>query len=209
MIWRAHQKILFIGDSITDCGRRSDPNQPLGFNGYVALAAAKLQTHLASPQLEIFNRGIGGNRVKDLLGRLDADLLALKPTVVSIMVGINDTWRAFDSNDPTTTDAYEADYRKILTRIRDDLGARVVLLEPFVLHVPPDRAKWRADLNPRIDVVRKLAIEFKADLIPLDGFFAEAATQAPAEFWAADGVHPSLAGHQLIADAWLNNAAIL
>lgn len=208
MIIHPDDRILFTGDSITDCNRRFDEHHPLGMNGYVLFAAARILAHFASPKLEIFNRGIGGNRVKDLLGRYDADLLALKPTVVSIMIGINDTWRAFDSNDPTTTDAFEDDYRTILKRIRDDLGARVVLLEPFVLHVPPDRAKWRADLNPRIDVVRKLAIEFKADLIPLDGLFAEAATQAPAEFWAADGVHPSIAGHQLIADAWLNNAGI-
>jgi lysophospholipase L1-like esterase len=209
MTLQPDDRILFTGDSITDSNRRIDQYHPLGTTGYVLFAAAKIMAHLASPKLEIYNRGIGGNRVKDLLGRFDADLLALQPTVVSIMIGINDTWRAFDSGDPTSTDAYEADYRTILKRIRAELGARVVLLEPFVLHVPPDRAKWRADLNPRIDVVRKLALEFGADLIPLDGLFARAATQAPPEFWAADGVHPTIPGHQLIAQAWLENAGIV
>jgi acyl-CoA thioesterase-1 len=200
-------RILFTGDSITDCNRRADPNEPLG-HGYAMLAAARLAIRFASPQLQIFNRGISGNRVADLLARLDEDLFALKPTVVSIMIGINDTWRAFDSNKATTTASYEDDYRIILTRIRDELKARVVLIEPFLLHVPDDRHKWRADLNPRIDAVRRLALEFATDLIPLDGIFAQAATQAPPKFWAPDGVHPTLAGHQLIADAWLRNAGI-
>lgn len=208
MIIQPDDRILFTGDSITDCNRRLDKNHPLGMAGYVLFAAAGIMAHVVSPRLEIYNRGISGNRVKDLLGRFDADLLALKPTVVSILIGINDTWRAFDGNDPTTTEAYEADYRTVLTRIRDELGARVVLLEPFVLHVPPDRATWRADLNPRVDVVRKLALEFDTELIPLDGLFAQAATQAPPAFWAEDGVHPTIAGHQLIAQAWLKNAGI-
>jgi lysophospholipase L1-like esterase len=208
MIIKPDDRILFTGDSITDSNRRGDKNHPLGMSGYVLFAAAGISAQVASPKLEIYNRGIGGNRVKDLLGRFDADLLALKPTVVSILIGINDTWRAFDRNDPTSTEAYEADYRTILTRIRDELGARVVLLEPFLLHVPPDRATWRTDLNPRIDVVRKLVLEFGTELIPLDGLFAQAATQAPPAFWAEDGVHPTIPGHQLIAKAWLKNAGI-
>jgi len=208
MIIQPDDRILFTGDSITDGNRRGEKSHPLGNTGYVLFAAAAILEHLASPKLEIYNRGISGNRVRDLLARFDHDLLALKPTVVSILIGINDTWRAFDAKDPTTTEAYEADYRTILTRIRDELGARVVLLEPFLLHVPPDRATWRADLNPRIDVVRKLAVEFGADLIPLDGLFAQAATQAPPAFWAEDGVHPTIPGNQLIAKAWLTNAGI-
>ena len=84
-----------------------------------------------------------------------------------------------------------------------------MLLEPFLLHVPPDRHKWREDLNPKIDAVRRLAVEFKTELLPLDGIFAQAATQAPAEYWAPDGVHPSEEGHALIARTWLENAGLL
>jgi acyl-CoA thioesterase-1 len=146
--------------------------------------------------------------MSDLLARLEKDCLALKPTVVSILIGINDTWRRYDSKNPSDIPTFEANYRQMLTRIRDDLQARLVLLEPFLLHVPPDRHQWREDLNPRIDTVRRLAVEFDADLIPLDGLFAKAATEAPAEFWAADGVHPTPAGHALIAQAWLENAGM-
>lgn len=207
MLIDANDRILFTGDSITDCGRARDNDGNLG-SGYVALTAAHLQARLASPQLKIFNRGISGNRVCDLLGRFDADLLALKPTVVSILIGINDTWRRYDSNNATDAKSFERDYRALLQKIKLSLEARVVLLEPFLLHVPDDRYAWREDLNPKIDVTRKLAVEFGAELLPLDGLFAQAATQAPAAYWAADGVHPTAAGHALIAETWLENAGL-
>jgi acyl-CoA thioesterase-1 len=207
MLIEANDRILFTGDSITDCGRDRQNADSLGF-GYAALTAAHLQARLASPQLKIYNRGIGGNRVCDLLGRFDADLLALKPTVVSILIGINDTWRRYDSNNATEAKAFERDYRALLEKIALHLEARVVLLEPFLLHVPDDRYAWREDLNPKIDVTRKLAVEFGAELLPLDGLFAQAATQAPAVYWADDGVHPTAAGHALIAETWLENAGL-
>ncbi len=180
----------------------------LGF-GYAAFTAAQLQLLSASPELKIYNRGISGNRVRDLLGRVQADLLDLKPTVISILIGINDTWRRYDAAKSTTTAAeFERDYRAILEKIRGELDAQVILLEPFLLHVPADRSAWREDLDPKIDVVRKLAVEFETELLPLDGIFAEAATTAPAAYWANDGVHPSAAGHALIADAWLDRAEV-
>jgi len=207
MLLNSDDRILFTGDSITDCGRVRDNPDHLGF-GYAAITAAHLQARLASPQLKIFNRGISGNRAADLLQRFDTDLLALNPTVISILIGINDTWRRYDSNNATSAEAFEGDYRSILQKIKMHLDARVVLLEPFLLHVPQDRYAWREDLNPKIDAVRKLAVEFGTELLPLDGLFAQAATQAPAGYWAGDGVHPSMAGHALIAETWLENAGL-
>jgi lysophospholipase L1-like esterase len=207
MIIDAHDRILFTGDSITDCGRDRANAESLG-SGYASLTAAHLQARLAAPSLKIWNRGISGNRVRDLLGRVEADLLALKPTVVSILIGINDTWRRYDSGDATDAALFERDYRAFLEIITKQAKARVVLLEPFLLHVPADRFAWREDLNPKIDVTRQLALEFGAELLPLDGLFAQAATQAPPEFWAGDGVHPSAAGHALIAETWLENAGL-
>ena len=199
--------VLFTGDSITDCGRARDDAKSLGF-GYAAFIAAQLQLLVASPDLQILNRGISGNRARDLLGRADADLLDLRPTVVSILIGINDTWRRYDSRDATTAAAFEKDYRALLEQMREKLDVRIILLEPFLLHVPDDRHAWREDLNPKIDVVRKLASEFATELIALDGVFARAATRAPAAYWAADGVHPTAAGHALIADAWLGEVEV-
>ncbi len=193
--------VLFQGDSITDAGRsRSDDNQ-LG-SGYAALVAAWYTASHPGRRVRFLNRGISGNRVQDLRARWQSDCLDLRPNVVSILIGINDTWRRYDANDPTTAAVYAEDYRAILGAVRD-LGARLVILEPFLLPTPPDRLAWREDLDPKIQVARSLAREFEALYVPLDGLFAAASTRRAPELWATDGVHPAPTGHALIAQAWL------
>jgi len=194
--------VLFQGDSITDYGRSREDDSQLGC-GYVGMAAAIFSAMHPEKNVRFLNRGISGNRVRDLKARWTEDCIKLKPTWVSIMIGINDTWRRFDSNDPTSTQAFEADYREILTRTRDELAAKLILCEPFLLPCPPDRKSWREDFNPRIQVVRTLAREFGAILVPLDGIFAEAARKRECQYWAPDGVHPTSAGCALIALSWL------
>lgn len=195
-------KVLFQGDSITDAGWvREDPNS-LGA-GYALMTASWFQALYPEKKVTFLNRGLSGNRVADLEARWQKDCLDLKPTWVSIMIGINDTWRRYDSNDPTSAEAYEKSYRNILKQVKGTLKANLILIEPFVLPVPEDRKQWRIDLDPRIHIVRRLAVEFQAVLVPLDGIFAAAAAQQPPAFWAADGVHPSPAGHALIAQSWL------
>lgn len=193
--------VLFQGDSITDAKRIREDGHDLG-KGYAFLAAAQFSMLYPERQVKFWNRGISGNRVKDLQHRWQEDCLDLKPTVVSIYIGINDTWRRYDRNDPTSAEQYEAGYRDLLDRTRT-LDAKLVLIEPFVLPVPEDRKQWREDLDLKIHVVRELAREYGALLVPLDGLFAQASTKAAPAFWAPDGVHPSPAGHALIARAWL------
>jgi acyl-CoA thioesterase-1 len=195
--------ILFQGDSITDAGRGRTNDAELG-HGYAAMAAAWFSARYPEKRVRFLNRGISGNRVKDLRARWQHDCLNLKPTWVSIMIGINDTWRRYDSHDPTSTEAYECDYRAILTDVRDKLDAHIIVMEPFMLPIPPDRDAWRVDLDPKIAVARKLAREFDAVFVPLDGVFAEAATRREMSFWLPDGVHPTPVGHALIAQAWLS-----
>ena len=194
--------VLFQGDSITDAGRSRENDADLG-RGYAAMVAAWLSARYPEKCLRFINRGISGNRAADLRRRWQADCLDLAPTWVSILIGINDTWRRYDSNDPTSAHVYEENYRAILEQTRDRLGARIVILEPFVLPTQPDRAGWREDLDPKIAVARRLAREYKALFVPLDGPFAAAATPRDMKFWLADGVHPTPAGHALIAQAWL------
>ena len=193
-------RILFQGDSITDAGRGKPPG--LG-TGYARIAADILLSRAPELGLTVMNRGISGHRAKDLVDRWDRDCIELKPDVVSIMIGINDTWRAFDSGDPTAADDFEASYRTMLVRTRTELGAKIVMVEPFVLECPPDRVAWRADLDPKIAAVRRLAREFADVYVPLDGIFAEACTRVEPKYWAADGVHPTGPGHAFIALEWL------
>ena len=95
-------------------------------------------------------------------------------------------------------------YRYILQELKDKCKAQLVIIEPYVLPFPEDRKLWREDLVPKIAVIRELAMVFNAVYIPMDGIFAAACCQRQPEFWAGDGVHPSGAGHMLIAKSWLN-----
>ncbi|MEK0315806.1 SGNH/GDSL hydrolase family protein [Cohnella sp. 56] len=195
--------VLFQGDSITDWGRNYSDFGSLG-NGYPLLVAAEFGRQYPEKQVTFLNRGIGGNRVVDLERRWQEDCLDLKPDWVSIYIGINDTWRRYDSGDTTSVEAFYERYRKLIVRTRDELDARLVLVEPFVLPVPGDRKSWREDLDPKIQAVRELAREFSAAYVPLDGLFAAASSRVDPAYWAGDGVHPSPAGHALIAKAWLD-----
>jgi len=200
-------KILFYGDSITDAGR--ERNNPLSHGaGYVKLIDAALGLHFASPALQVLNQGISGHRIYDLEARLETDLLAHAPTIVTFLIGINDVGRRYDSKKESPLNEFTDSFHRVLTRIRGALHPQLVLMEPFLLPVPEDRRMWREDLDPKISAVRDLAIEFGADLIPLDGLFAAASSRAPAAFWLPDGVHPTNAGHALIADAWVRNAGL-
>lgn len=194
--------ILFQGDSITDAGRAWDDPDSLGW-GYPMLASAWFQALYPESEVKFLNRGISGNRACDLQARWQQDCIDLEPSIVSILIGINDTWRRYDSNSPTSAEQFEAAYSDILAKTCERTDARIVLMEPFVLPHPEDRKLWREDLDPKIHVVRDLAREFGATFIPLDGLFAQASARREPSYWADDGVHPTLAGHALIAQTWL------
>ncbi|MEV0799333.1 SGNH/GDSL hydrolase family protein [Kribbella sp. NPDC050281] len=184
--------VVFAGDSVTDCGRRTDPDGLGG--GYVR----NLYDDLGPRRPRIVNAGISGNRAADLVGRWSADVLAHDPSLVSIMIGINDTWRRYDKFDPTTAESFETSYRALL----DPLTCPVVLVEPFLMPVKDGQEGWREDLDPKLDVVRKLAVEYGAILVPADVELNRQARTVGAATLAHDGVHPSTAGHRAIADLW-------
>jgi lysophospholipase L1-like esterase len=198
-------RVLFIGDSITDAGRdRSDPGS-LG-DGYVAEVARTLSA--SSDGVRFLNRGISGNRVRDLRARWQADCLDLEPDLLSIMIGVNDTWRRYDKNDPTTAEAFEADLDAILAQVTAELpDTRLVVLEPFLLPVSDAQALWHEDFDPKLAAVRQQAVKHSATLVPLHVVLTEAAAKSSAAALAHDGVHPTPEGHALIARTWLSVVA--
>lgn len=194
--------VLFQGDSITDAGRSRIDDNDMG-RGYPSVVAAWFAAIHPAKKVRFINRGISGDRAKDLAARWTGECINLRPNIVSILIGINDTWRRYDSNDPTSAAEYEVAYRNILTRTQQELGAKIIIIEPFVLPVPEDRKAWREDLDPKITVARKLAREFNAIYVPMDGIFSAVSCYREPSFWLPDGVHPSPAGHSLIAKNWL------
>lgn len=167
------------------------------------MVASLFAAQYPEKSVHFLNRGNGGERVRDLDLRWKEDCLDLKPTLVSILIGINDCWRRFDSNDPTTTAEFENSYRNLLEKIKKQGIKKIIMLEPFVLPLTEDRKAWREDLDPKIHVIRELAREYGTTLIPLDGIFSAASVFKPSIFWTIDGVHPTNAGHALIAREWL------
>src|SRR4028119_2450181 len=114
MILQAQNHILFYGDSITDAGRNATQNNNGGLGtGYAALTAAQLQAQFPELNLRFTNRGISGNRVYDLESRLQDDVISQQPTLVSILIGINDTWRRYDSNTMSPIEDFESSYERI------------------------------------------------------------------------------------------------
>lgn len=205
LAFRENMKVLFIGDSITDCGRSRNSDRLLG-DGYVGITTELLNKEYTDLHLNFINRGISGNRVRDLKARWQEDCIGLAPDIVSILIGINDVWRRYSTNDPTSPDAFAEDYKNLLEAVKSELSAQIIIIEPFVLPFPEDRKQWRDDLDPKIGVTRELAIEFADAYVPMDGIFASASCVREPSFWAGDGVHPSQAGHMLIARSWLTAA---
>lgn len=208
---RPNATVVFIGDSITDGGRArtgSDHNHTMG-QDYAFILAAQLGARLAERNLTFVNRGISGDRVPDLAARWKTDVLDLKPDVLSILVGINDTLGPRGE----TLEQFAEIYDRLL---RDTLAAlpniRIVLGEPFLLPVGKYQAAYAATLaevKKRQDVVARLAKKYHLPLIRYQAVFDAACARAPAAHWSWDGVHPHYAGHGLMAEAWLETVGEL
>lgn len=202
--------LLFQGDSITDAGRekkRELPNYGSSFgNGYAFIIAAWLLEEMASKGLTVYNRGISGNKVFQLAERWEKDCLELKPDVLSILIGVNDYWHKRQGRYEGTPEIYETDYRDLLTRTRETLpGIKLVICEPFIL--PETKSvdeTWIEPFKSYQEIAGKMAKEFDAAWVPFQKVFNEALEVAPATYWTPDGVHPSMAGAQLMAEAWLD-----
>ena len=146
------------------------------------------------------NRGISGNRVTDLQARWKTDTLELKPDVLSILIGIND-WGLSGGKVPL--DQYEQIYDQLLTdTVAANPGVKLVLGEPFFLAADGPKP-LDEDLRKRQAIVAKLAEKHHAVPVKFQKVFDDACRRAPARYWIWDGVHPTYAGHQLMADEWV------
>ncbi len=186
---------LFIGDSVTDCGRDIEP--PYG-DGYVReIVRSGLLTG------EIINVGTSGHRLIDLENRWQVDVLDHKPTLVSIAIGINDTWRRYDDNDITTAEDFRERYERLLSLTKASCNPQFVVCEPFLLPVHDEMNSWREDLDPKIAIVHEMAEKFDAIMVPFDQHFTALSKIFSMGKIADDGIHPSVFGHSEMARLWL------
>ncbi len=205
------KRILFQGDSITDCGRNRSDFYSQGC-GYPLLVKCMLE-HDDPGEYECINRGISGNRIVDLYARIKSDFINLKPDYASILIGVNDTWHELEAQNGVDTGKFELFYTMLL----DDIyaacpGIKLMLLSPYVLEgagtcnseAMPDRfARFQKDVAEKAAVVKKLAAKYSIPCIDLQAAFDKACEKAEPTFWAGDGVHPTAGGHELIKRLWL------
>lgn len=199
------QSILFTGDSITDCGR----GYPVGRksqlgDGYVSLVDGLLSICYPQIRTTMLNTGISGNRVIDLERRWQKDILSLKPDWLSMMIGINDVWRHFDSPyEPEQVDIewFEKVYRKLLGQTCPELEG-LVLMTPYIIEPNLDDP-MRVKMDAYGMVVRRLATEFDAILVDVQAAFDAYLLHRPSQSLCGDRIHPNLTGHMIIARAFL------
>lgn len=206
--------VVFQGDSITDGGRwreGSDLNHIMG-QSYPYLLSSRLAYEYPGRQLSFINRGISGNTVTDLHGRWQTDAIDLQPDILSILVGVNDLDHFMQGQQDHAADEFEKTYRDLLSSTREKLpNVRFIILEPFLLAVGRIADNWErysTEMAVRQKIVRGLASAFNAKFVPLQKPFNDALSKAPADHWIWDGIHPTPAGHELLARQWLRSSIL-
>ena len=222
-------KLLFTGDSITDAmrttlvqgmndmlsrmgrgmggpGRSSDRTDRILGAGFPMIVSARLGAEFPG-KYKVLNRGVGGNRVVDVDARVKADCINLKPDVLTVMIGINDVWHELTFQNGVDAVKFERVYDAMLTEIQTALpGLRLILAEPYVLKGKGTEEHWdyfEAETELRRAATERLAEKHGAELLRTMQLFRDAAARTCAEDWTRDGIHPTPAGHWMIADAWL------
>lgn len=197
-----NSKIILIGDSITDAGRREDPEE-MGY-GYVRLLRDYYALTEPSMNLQFINKGIGGDRIDHLAARWQEDVIDLEPDWVSISIGINDVWRQLDNPqmDQIFPEQYEQMYSELLAKLTSKTKARVILMEPTIIEEDLDSTGNRL-LVPYIDAVHRLAKEYKALLVPTHQAFKTYLSNQSGFKLTTDGVHMTSGGNLLMAQTWI------
>ena len=205
--FKANQTLLFIGDSITDCGREHPVGQrcnSLG-GGYVSFVDSIMGAVIPGTPITVLNTGISGNRVTDLEARWQSDVLNLEPNWLSVMIGINDVWRQFDSEPSTEQvepEQYELVYRSLLEKTRSQLDG-LVLMTPYFLETNREDP-MRLKMDAYGTITKKLAVQFDAIFVDTQATFDHYLVHQPTESLCADRVHPNGLGHMILARAFLN-----
>lgn len=201
-MFTAQQRIVFIGDSITDCGR-TGAAAPWGA-GYVSMVRNLLSARYPELGLTILNRGISGNTVRDLAARWELDVVAERPDWLSVKIGINDCWRYFKgrAEEAVPLAEYGATLRRLLDRTQQATTARLILMTPYMIE-PDTSVPMRKEMDRYSAVVARLAPAYGALLVDTQAAWTTALAHTKPADWAEDGIHPSATGHAVIALAFL------
>ncbi|GGM39702.1 lipase [Paraliobacillus quinghaiensis] len=202
MRFKEKDKIILIGDSITDAGRRRDPDQ-IG-EGYFQLLRDYYVTTYPKMKLNFINKGTDGNRVCDLQDRWTEDIIDQQPDWISISIGINDVWRRLDN--PDIEQIYPEDflsiYTELLIRVKEETNAQIILMEPTIIEENIE-SKGNQLLVPYVNIVQDLAKQFDTVLVPTHQVFRKFLEVNPGYSVTTDGVHMTSTGNMLLMKTWI------
>ncbi|WP_020616098.1 SGNH/GDSL hydrolase family protein [Paenibacillus daejeonensis] len=205
----AGNKVVLIGDSITDCGRRQPHGEGLfeGIGkGYVAQVDAWLQVGYPELGLRLINMGTSGHTIRDLKARWQTDVIDLQPDWLSIMIGINDVWRQFDQPTITESHVYPDEYRATLEELvvqTKPLLQGLILMTPF--HIEPNQTdRMRARMDEYGAIVREIAERHGTHFVDTQAAYDRILEHIYPATLAWDRIHPSMPGHTVIARAFLD-----
>jgi lysophospholipase L1-like esterase len=194
---------LFQGDSITDAERKREDVNNFGF-GYPNIVASKYLSENIG-EYQFINKGISGNRVVDLYARIKCDIINLKPDYMSILIGINDVWHELSSQNGVDNEKFKKILSMLIEEVKEALPEiKIIMLEPFVLKGPATEEQWnefRSETELRAKSVKAVAEKCNLKFVPLQEKFDELSKNIETTYWLADGVHPTAAGHGIIAKA--------
>lgn len=190
-------RIVFFGDSITDCGRDRNDVKSLG-TGYVKILSDKLKPIYPDMDIELINKGVSGDEVCDLLARVKEDVIDLKPDAVVMMIGINNTLHKFKYGVEPDFVKFRADLTELITKLKET-GMVVIFLEPFLLPAP-DKLRMRKVFNEELAVINDVCLKLCDEFVAYDEMFNGVAESIPYTEYSLDGVHPTHRGSRLIAD---------
>lgn len=205
-------RIVFQGDSITDCGRPYELEgksycESLG-HGYVKILAGTIALACPRESWVVHNRGISGNKITQLFGRWQTDAINLQPDIISILVGVNDVWHGLPQEDRDFNGVkpghFERTYRHLLAFTREELPeVRFILGQPFLIKGTSWTEAFAEGVAERSAIVSSLADEFDGIVVPYQEAFNEALEHFPVEEVSPDGVHPTNLGNSIMARAWM------
>ena len=198
---KQNSKVLFQGDSVTDCHRDRNDINSLG-NSYVKDVASFLSQY----NIKSINKAISGNTVRDLLGRLEEDFFKINPDYIFILIGVNDTWHNYPKQKPSLV--FYVEYELLLKKIKERLNVPVILLEPFIIGYNEEITCMEEDLNDKISYIKKLAEKYDCQYLSFKNEFNSILTKENYLEYTLEGIHLLEKGYQIMSQKLISNINI-
>lgn len=209
MLIQENSKLVMIGDSITDAGRNYNAGEgwqdAFGY-GYVNLVNGLLMTNYAEKKIRVVNKGVNGNTIRELKHRWKEDVIDLKPDWLSIMIGVNDVWRYYDTplvvENRVSAKEFRETYEELISSVKPVLKG-LIIMRPYMIE-PNKSDTMRKHIEQFAEISKEVAEKYGAIFVDTQKAFDEFCKVHYSSALSLDRVHPNTCGHMMLAKAFLN-----